>query len=353
MLEDLEETEQQFLRSKPSVSLAAILRQGQLDGDDMPKLLLSYLLAKAVWRFYESDWMTPHWTKDVIHFMRQKLDFVSNSHETLISIHMPHFRTEVRSSWFHHSPSEEPSDDLGLLERFPPDKGHPHPKVRALGILLLEIQLGRRNEDIYKESTQMQNSDSFDATRIINSPSWKEGRTYEALKDMIHICIRGATDDFGTNESSARAGVSTYVVEPLRKLFKLAFSSDQEPDSFHTDPVSLKSESPASEKSEALPLAKGTRVTCRVHESQRLGLTADRAPYLNENRGLVQGLPTAEPDIEGGEDRELCEVGFGCDTAESRYLSVYLQQPFNDPVLTDSQERKNRQLVQKIPRATR
>lgn len=33
------------------------------------KVLLPYLLAKAVWQFYDSEWMEGKWTKDTVQFM--------------------------------------------------------------------------------------------------------------------------------------------------------------------------------------------------------------------------------------------------------------------------------------------
>jgi hypothetical protein len=55
-----------FLLKSSSVSLATVLEKRKLHGNPQLKLLLSYLLAKAVWQFYDSDWMTPNWSKHTI-----------------------------------------------------------------------------------------------------------------------------------------------------------------------------------------------------------------------------------------------------------------------------------------------
>ncbi|KAI7775986.1 hypothetical protein LA080_006012 [Diaporthe eres] len=227
-----------FRLNAPSISLAALLGQIQLKGDYQLKLLLSYLLAKAVYQFFASAWMTPHWTKDVIHFMRQKLDMLSKRQEVVISIHKPCFTTTVRPPSQHHrSQSKEITQDSEFRQEFPPNT-HPHPKVLALGILLLEMELGQGIEKHYEYGIRMVNQDYATAGRILNSLLKKGGR-FDAVREIIEIYVKGHTDKFGTNKSSARAGVSEWVVEPLQMLFKRAW---QEPESFDCNPVYFRSE---------------------------------------------------------------------------------------------------------------
>jgi hypothetical protein len=54
---------QNFLLSSSSIPLAKLLDNAKLSKSWKRKLLLSYLLAKAVWQFYDSDWMHKEWTK--------------------------------------------------------------------------------------------------------------------------------------------------------------------------------------------------------------------------------------------------------------------------------------------------
>ena len=61
---------QGFLLCASSVSLAELLKITKLSRK--MKLLLSYFLAKAVWQYYDSDWMQREWTKEMVHFMFER-----------------------------------------------------------------------------------------------------------------------------------------------------------------------------------------------------------------------------------------------------------------------------------------
>lgn len=69
---DFEKLKRLYLLKASSVSLTTVLEKRKLEGDDQLKLLLSYLLAKSIWQFYDSEWMKRDWTKDSIHFMRER-----------------------------------------------------------------------------------------------------------------------------------------------------------------------------------------------------------------------------------------------------------------------------------------
>lgn len=339
-----------FLLDAPIVPLAEVLEQRKLHGDDQRKLLLSYLLAKAVWQFYESAWMTPHWTKHAIHFMRQRLDFLSESQETLMSIHKPYFMTEMRSTSSNDLlPSEQTYQDAGLTQKFPPPNGHTHPKALALGILLLEIELGKGIEDYHQHRTRMENEDYVTAVRIIISDSWKNRGTYEALREIIEICISGETDKFGTDDTSAREGVHTYVVEPLRRLFKQAWSLDQEPELYEPHPVSFRQGELSSDNMNMHQLGTPARAIKSVDKGQSVKLTTSQYRNLRAHveyiPGLVGGQSTAGADLSSDEDGGLCAVDDGGNTLECRYWPCSLQQQFLTHVLTGLQANRHKQVV--------
>ncbi|KAJ8116066.1 hypothetical protein ONZ43_g4521 [Nemania bipapillata] len=78
-----EQVERRFLFKAPSVSLATVLEKRKLHGHDLLRLLLSYLLAKAVWQLYDSDWTASNWSKDSRHFMRERVNDQPKHHEVI------------------------------------------------------------------------------------------------------------------------------------------------------------------------------------------------------------------------------------------------------------------------------
>jgi hypothetical protein len=61
---------QGFILGASSVSLAELVMMTKLSLK--MRLLLSYFLAKAVWQFYDSEWMQREWTKNTVHFMFER-----------------------------------------------------------------------------------------------------------------------------------------------------------------------------------------------------------------------------------------------------------------------------------------
>ncbi|RWA11934.1 hypothetical protein EKO27_g3171 [Xylaria grammica] len=242
---NLEQLKRLFLLKASSVSLATVLEKRKLHGDVQLKLLLSYLLAKAVWQFYDSDWMASNWSKDRIHFMRERLNGSSKPHEVITLIHKPYFATELSPSSTRSSrvSQSECSTEEDVMQRFP-SATHFHPKILALGIMLLEIELGEGIELHQLEESlddePIENDDHFTAGKIILSPMWEKRNVYQAVKEMIEICLKPDTGKFGIEEGPARDNLYTYVVAPLGRLFRQAWSRDRDPESFSPEPVSFK-----------------------------------------------------------------------------------------------------------------
>lgn len=132
---------QRFLDSKPSrhigddsqsVSLATLLRSYHLTAK--MKAALAYILAFSVWQFYDSDWMSSPWTSETIQFVRQYGSGRNDGQDDLPKFFpsRPYFSArfgDTVSSDFH-----EASIAYGEIHRYP--------RVRALGIMLVEIGLG-------------------------------------------------------------------------------------------------------------------------------------------------------------------------------------------------------------------
>ncbi len=94
------------------------------------KSILFYLLVKGFWQFFNSEFMASGWTKDSIQFLREYRDH-KGALTAGVFLDRPLFSTEL------------------LLDQKQQEQESPHqdlPQIRDLGIMLLEILLGREIE---------------------------------------------------------------------------------------------------------------------------------------------------------------------------------------------------------------
>ena len=216
---------QNFILDSSSVSLAKLLEDTKLSGK--MKLLLSYYLAKAVWQFYDSEWMRREWTKETVQFMFER----RSMHPRGIYINEPFLNTHFDGL----------RENQGVNDDF---RTHPFPKVLALGIMFLEIELGikiedyRQPEDIETNGEPTVNADHIAAMGLFNSDSlWEERETFGAFREVIGACL--IPDDFNTALSdvqSLRNVLKRKVVQPLQALFMAAWGH---PDSSQIRPLEL------------------------------------------------------------------------------------------------------------------
>lgn len=119
---------QQIVEHVPGISLANILDHYHLTAK--MKLALAYILAQSVWQYYDSDWMKTRWTSKTIQFMK---DYGSDSvgqHGELFA-----WKPYLSVCFGDEDPeSGEFSNADGEIHRYP--------RIRALGIMLVEILVG-------------------------------------------------------------------------------------------------------------------------------------------------------------------------------------------------------------------
>ncbi|KAJ4113967.1 hypothetical protein NW760_000858 [Fusarium oxysporum] len=163
-----------WVPNTPSVSLSMILRNHKLS--QKMKYLLSYLLAKSMWQFYSTDWLGKEWTKESIHFMFERRQ---NPKDAGIYLNEPfisaHFDLDI-------------SNDSEF-------QMHKFPKIKALGIVLLEIELGTVIEDHYDDECRASDgelnadADLYVALKLLDDPDRLED-TFPLLKSVIRDCLR-------------------------------------------------------------------------------------------------------------------------------------------------------------------
>lgn len=316
-----------FFLDESSVSLAAILEKRKLHGNKQLKLLLSYLIAKAVWQFYDSAWMTPYWTKDAIHFMRDRRH---GSREILTLIHKPYFTTELRpsppdSGW--SRPLGDPPRDLDSMQKFS-SATHLQPKILALGIMLLEIESGTGMEQHRAYGAPTQIEDQLNAWSYISSDLWRKHNTYQALTDIIKTCLQPelpGMDQAGDDKPSVCDSLYTHVVAPLGRLFRKAWSQDQEPESFDPGPIYFKptelpSESIEAFQAELLPVENTADVTPGPTPAELQSPSLSPSLVLTSHPRASQDPDRLGTEIESScsEDGELWEEEYDAKSVEAR-----------------------------------
>lgn len=94
------------------------------------KLALAYILAHSVWQYYDSDWMKTRWTSETIQFMKECRSNNSGEQGKLFA-----WKPYLSVRFDEEDPeSGEFSDVDGEIHRYP--------RIRALGIMLVEIGIG-------------------------------------------------------------------------------------------------------------------------------------------------------------------------------------------------------------------
>ncbi|KAJ6157218.1 hypothetical protein N7497_006103 [Penicillium chrysogenum] len=134
---------EQIVEKEPGITLSQLLNRFSLSID--MKGVLAYILAQSVWQFYESDWMNTRWNSDTIHFIPGIIqEDREREAKNGIFAWKPYF--SVRFG--------EKDPDFG--DRSPPRSGeiHQFPRIRALGIMLVEIGIGRSLENITQEGSE-------------------------------------------------------------------------------------------------------------------------------------------------------------------------------------------------------
>ncbi|USP74754.1 S8 family peptidase [Curvularia clavata] len=222
----------------PSVSLERVLGLKSLQNEIQRKLLLSYLLAKAAWQFYDSDWMAEAWSKHEVQFMRQRLGNLQNK---AILNYRPFILVEFQDD-APRTPSLQGRNAMGETVR----RTHIFPKILALGITLLEIELGEGIEKRYPrefldaDGRPRANADHLTAGDFISSEEWKgRNKTMKFVKQAIEICVKPDTGLLGTDPVHVRENLHRYVVTPLRNLFDMMYDCGGCPENFDPGPMNF------------------------------------------------------------------------------------------------------------------
>jgi hypothetical protein len=205
----------------PSIALSQVLEDKEITTKG--KILLAYILAKSVWRYYDSDFMRIKWTTESIHFMREhRLDPQTDTDLEKIDPSNPFFAFQ----------------DLGQDEPTPIEQYktgnvlHQFPRVLALGIMLAEI--GRKTPTTtahgIKSSDAQINSDLTRYKEVLRSSSWpcldvRNEEIRARFRDAVGTCLDPKVFHNAPSSEKQLSGVSKRrdtlyrrVVFPLERL---------------------------------------------------------------------------------------------------------------------------------------
>jgi hypothetical protein len=191
-----------FLDSEPSVSLKQLLEKST----KLPlreKRILAVVLANSLLQLCESPWFSKEWSKKDISFFHKSANQVD-------------FKRPYLST--HFQDPQHSADPEAML------RIHPNQSILALGILLLEIQLGkpiesqRSSEDLIDGERVNVNTDLTTALRLLED---SVDDIYEGYRTAIQACLNCnfVTPDQALDLDNAefRQAVYDNIVSPLEQ----------------------------------------------------------------------------------------------------------------------------------------
>ncbi|CAN9404123.1 unnamed protein product [Alternaria alternata] len=308
-----------FALDSPSVSLAEILGSIELRDRDR-RLLLSYLLSKAVWQFYHSELVPEHWTKHAVQFMRQERDLLDNR---------PFLSAELEALV-----SSRRMVDLAS----PPQSTHIFPKVLALGVLLLEIELGQGIEThipaILRDAkgNPKDNAIHLTAGEIIKSSVWvrrlEKRKTLKFVSDAINTCVGPDTAHLGTDPAQVQGKLYSCVVAKFHSMLEVMYG---DPGKIDLEPM-RHAPCPQSVPAMMLPAQPPTmpRIygTTNASPTDAALLSSNSAKLLDSSSWLDKFdhcIRTLERSVEGENQRNAIKIAIldtGCNTDDDFFSDV-------------------------------
>jgi hypothetical protein len=238
-----------FLTNVPSTSLGKLLKHAKLS--ERNKAILSYLLVDSVWQYYDSSW--EEWSNKTVQFMSQRIGLHNSLEVVFVNQPFLYSRFDRKGSEANTSikTAENGSVKRGGLKKSQPvtkvkkaqeRKSHNYPKILALGIMLLEIQLGCKlksfkTSDYYDQDLKI--AQHLLALDLLQDKTlWPPENAWLGIKQIIEICIdrEKSRKAFGKDSLMVRQRLFEQVVAPFRVFILEAWKPKGIDD---VDPVTL------------------------------------------------------------------------------------------------------------------
>lgn len=191
------------------------------------RLLLSYQLAKAIWQFYDSGWMITPWNKEKIFFMLQRRA------DTFASIYV---NEPFLLATFEEYMSPQPVTQFAY-------QSHHFPKILALGIMMIEIELGSKIEEYIEDHMLEAGEVSMTTYHLAAIAAFRKvqlGKAKDAfsfVKGVIDICLVPEVFKPLFNDAAGqRDELYRLIVARLGKGYR---DSWDDPENTEVDPIEL------------------------------------------------------------------------------------------------------------------
>lgn len=202
-VETLPETTSWVLNA-PSVTLSSIIEHKCVKESAILRIFICKAVARAVWQLYGSGWWESYCTIDNFRFV-----WASTGNNSAPELHV--------DKPFFYNDMDEACDDDGK-----PGLSHKAPMILALGIILLEVELGIRIEKERNRSSLSMNGDIDPNTDLLVAKGLCEDDTNwsrnEHLRPIIMNCITGTTFRSSNTPEEIRQTLYRDVMEPLEAL---------------------------------------------------------------------------------------------------------------------------------------
>ena len=163
------------INAAPGMNLENILKKFSMTHGMRPTL--AYIIAKAVWHFYDSNWMITGWTAQNIYFMEESLGDKDN---TVAYFCKPYLSTAHLSS----NTAGEYHAEAGMMHRY-------H-RVLALGILLLDIATGQSladQEPLSHWNAKTTNKNLQALKKRLETCTFEHDCDYPRFKEAVRNCL--------------------------------------------------------------------------------------------------------------------------------------------------------------------
>jgi hypothetical protein len=188
----------------PSITLTSLIDHKCIKESDELRLLICIAVARAVWQFYGSGWWESDCTKENFRFV-----WVASGTDSSPQLH-------IDKPFFYYSMDEPEDYDRAA------GSTHNNPMILALGIILLEVELGLRIEkargkkELSIDGKVTPNTDLFVAKRLLEKDGKWTG--HEDVRPVIQNCVTGNTFKSASDIEEVRQALLRDVVEPLEAL---------------------------------------------------------------------------------------------------------------------------------------
>ncbi|KAH8598650.1 hypothetical protein B0O99DRAFT_684037 [Bisporella sp. PMI_857] len=244
-------TESSGLQEEPELCQFITKARNSAKLTDRHKAILSFLLVCYVWQYYDTS--LEDWSNKAVQFMSERIGLDSSSE--VVYVNQPflysRFYKKILEATDSINTADKGSVRKGGLKKLQPApkvrkvqelKLHTYPKILALGIMLLEIQLGRKLEcfktpDYYDQDLKVAHH-LLALDLLKDKKLWPPENAWVAIKEIIEICIdnKKARKTFGNDSLMVRQRLYEQIVAPFHVFILEAWKPKGIED---VDPVTL------------------------------------------------------------------------------------------------------------------